>query len=221
MCRARRSAQPLGESCTRTNPHDAHSVGVLRCDGIFRIGFLILGSQARAGTAKLLVAATSGTTAMESLQGVTTARQFGKANCGSGRGHEVAERLRDASLQCQTRTPARAPHSANVRRRMESSASEHTVDCMAHGVQQLALVCTHILEALSSRTLAAVGFHEFAPTAEDPEPIALCNDCESVRCAEGVWNDRVDQQVQLGVLCLECFDGARRMASRRVGSCDA
>ena len=104
---------------------------------------------------------------------------------------------------------------------MADSASARTANCTEHGSQPLALVCVHILDALSRGTVSSVGFEEYAPTEEDPEPVALCDSCEAVFREEGIWNDRLDGQVQLKVLCLGCFDGARRMSARQKGGRDA
>ena len=104
---------------------------------------------------------------------------------------------------------------------MQSLVVSSKVECATHGPQPLGLVCAHIFDALSSQTVHVVGFHEYEPTVDDPEPVALCADCEALFCAEGDWTDRVDFQVNLRVLCLECFSGARRMAAREAGGHDA
>lgn len=95
------------------------------------------------------------------------------------------------------------------------------IHCALHGSTSVAIVCTHLFDALSRRTVSALGFHEFSPTPEDPDPVALCNQCESVRIAEGIWNDRVDQQAHIRVLCLDCFGLLRRMAHLGDGRVDA
>jgi hypothetical protein len=97
---------------------------------------------------------------------------------------------------------------------MESYAQPQTVHCATHGTQGLAFVCTHLFDALSRRNVASVGFQEFVPTPENPEPVALCNECEAVRVHEGIWNEKVDRLTQIRVLCLGCFDFVRRMAQR-------
>jgi hypothetical protein len=104
---------------------------------------------------------------------------------------------------------------------MQTPVVSSKVECIAHGPQPLGLVCTHIYDALSSQTVHVVGFQEYEPTTEDPEPVALCGDCESFFRAEGVWTDLVTSQVKLRMLCLECFGGARRMAAREAGGHDA
>jgi hypothetical protein len=104
---------------------------------------------------------------------------------------------------------------------MESEPQARTIHCEAHGYTGLAIVCMHLFDALSHRQVSGVGFHEFLPTPDDPEPVALCDQCESLRIFEGIWNDRVDQQAGIRVLCVECFAFLRRMARLGNGSIDA
>jgi hypothetical protein len=96
-----------------------------------------------------------------------------------------------------------------------------TIHCGTHGSKDLAIVCTHLFDALSHRRVSAVGFHEFSPTPDDPEPVALCDQCELLRISEGIWNDRVDQQAGIRVLCVDCFALLRRMAQTGEGRVDA
>jgi len=104
---------------------------------------------------------------------------------------------------------------------MQTTVVSPKVECASHGPQPLGLVCTHIFKALSSATVHAVGFQVFEPTDENPEPVALCGECQSLFRAEGAWTERVGSQVDLRVLCLQCFNGARRMAARDGGGLDA
>jgi hypothetical protein len=104
---------------------------------------------------------------------------------------------------------------------MNSDSQENTVHCATHGSKGVAIVCMHLFDCLSHRTVSALGFNEFSPTPEDPEPVALCNHCEAVRVSEGIWNDRVDQQASIRVLCVECFSLLRRMTHLGDGRVDA
>jgi len=104
---------------------------------------------------------------------------------------------------------------------MQASVVSPKVDCASHGPQPIGLVCTHIFAALVNQLVHVVGFQEYEPSPDGPEPVALCDDCEALFRSEGEWSDRVGSEVALRVLCLECFSGARRMAARERGGHDA
>jgi hypothetical protein len=104
---------------------------------------------------------------------------------------------------------------------MNSDSQQETVHCATHGSKGVAIVCMHLFDCLSHRTVSALGFNEFSPTPDDPEPVALCDHCEAVRLSEGIWNDRVDQQASIRVLCVECFSLLRRATHLGDGRVDA
>lgn len=87
---------------------------------------------------------------------------------------------------------------------------DHWVDCCNHGRQQATFVCQHLLESV--RTGQRVGFH--CAREDEPRSDAWCDSCETVRQAEGGWNDRSEAVAGISLLCGACYDRARELNLR-------
>jgi hypothetical protein len=84
-----------------------------------------------------------------------------------------------------------------------------TVQCKVHGVQQLTLVCQHILDGLNAKK--RVGFFWTTDSPQNPRPDAYCADCaRRVQATGGEWVGEAMNQLQPKVLCAACYDLAKR-----------
>jgi hypothetical protein len=79
------------------------------------------------------------------------------------------------------------------------------VACDAHDYRRAAFVCQHL------NPTTKVGFVEAFETAEgmelddDDDLQAWCNQCETVRQAEGEWNDTSMAAAQIKIVCEQCY----------------
>jgi hypothetical protein len=81
-----------------------------------------------------------------------------------------------------------------------STVKDRVVKCGTHGNAGPAIVCCHIrLET------DAVGFNEEPVTPEEPEPMAWCDHCETMRAEIGEWTDQVDKFADMRVVCEICY----------------
>lgn len=81
------------------------------------------------------------------------------------------------------------------------------VSCGMHGVRPAAFVCRHVLESL--RTGSRVGFH--TPDGAEDDDQAWCDACEQVRARKGEWNDRSEAYADIQLICIDCFQQARKL----------
>ena len=80
-----------------------------------------------------------------------------------------------------------------------------TVECSKHGTQKATYVCGHILDGLRRRE--RVGFF----TADDAQGSdAWCSACEDRFNKAGGWVGEAEAQLRLSLLCLSCYDVARK-----------
>lgn len=85
------------------------------------------------------------------------------------------------------------------------SESKNGVDCPRHGVRDATFVCRHLASGVGS------GFH-LGQDDDDLDrlwPDAWCDACESVRRAEGEWNDRSEAYAGVQLLCDGCYQAIR------------
>lgn len=88
---------------------------------------------------------------------------------------------------------------------MENDNSDLYVYCDDHKKQRRALVCGHV----SSKH--KTGFYESRetwkgmPLGEDEDFEAWCENCEKVRTAEGEWNEKSEECLELAVVCEDCY----------------
>ena len=85
------------------------------------------------------------------------------------------------------------------------SDSRHEVRCPTHGARDATFVCQHLPSG------SGVGFHQ-EPDPDDPDalwPDAWCDACETMRVAEGEWNERSKTFAGIRVLCAGCYQTTR------------
>ena len=83
------------------------------------------------------------------------------------------------------------------------------VKCAAHGWQDEAFVCQHIVESLHSGM--PVGFH-WPSDSHQRHPDAWCTECDARRTkAGGDWSDELNEMLGIRLVCGACYDHAKRI----------
>ena len=86
------------------------------------------------------------------------------------------------------------------------SVTSDVIQCREHGARTCAFVCVHLLTAMQTGTSAGGPWMVEEATADDPEPVAWCLDCERILSDEGEWTDRMGEFADLKVICDRCFE---------------
>ena len=77
------------------------------------------------------------------------------------------------------------------------------VDCRSHGTSYATFVCQHLVRG------RGLGFF-CADDPNDPQPDAWCSECETIRSAEGEWNDTSESFANITLLCAGCYEVIKR-----------
>jgi hypothetical protein len=80
-----------------------------------------------------------------------------------------------------------------------------TVDCSAHGEQQAAFVCRHLVQTIADGRPR--GF--FWSVTEAGELHAWCAACERLSEEHGGWTDEDEREMAVTLVCRECCERAR------------
>jgi hypothetical protein len=84
------------------------------------------------------------------------------------------------------------------------------IDCSSHQRQRAAVLCQH----LASPTAASLGFVE---NSTDPDDLqAWCSACEALFSAEGGMTPAFQEHHGMCVVCVHCYESARRANARSV-----
>jgi len=73
-----------------------------------------------------------------------------------------------------------------------------------------AFVCCHLIRD----ELAPADFNEVEPTADDPEPMAWCDDCQRLLNEVGALTEQVEKFMDIVLVCEFCFVTLRDLHSR-------
>jgi hypothetical protein len=90
---------------------------------------------------------------------------------------------------------------------------DETCDCVEHGVQPIAFVCTHITAIPRGET---VGFVSFAPDNARDLRDAWCDDCDGhLQSHGGNWVEgSVEVPGGIRIVCAECYREREKDAER-------
>ncbi len=84
----------------------------------------------------------------------------------------------------------------------------HSVSCSTHGLQGIALVCTHVAHAIDAGT--QVGFF-WGDDTDTARPDAWCTRCElALRALNGASSEKWFVAADFKILCATCWDEVKR-----------